>query len=73
MTALISYVLGSSGSIHKEQADTYADDTINITDVTTLISYILGSDWPVVEPVYTVVGTANLFEVDWDPTTYPTK
>ena len=66
VSALINYLLGG-GNIYVEQADTYWDDAINIKDVTTLINYLLGNPWPVVEPVYTVVGTANLFEVDWDP------
>ena len=66
VTALINYLLGG-GKIYEEQADTYWDDAINIKDVTTLINYLLGNPWPVVEPVYTVVGTANLFEADWDP------
>ena len=66
VTALINYLLGG-GNIHEELADTYWDDAINIKDVTTLINYLLGNPWPVVEPVYTVVGTANLFEADWDP------
>ena len=66
VSALINYLLGG-GNIYVEQADTYWDDAINIKDVTTLINYLLGNPWPVVEPVYTVVGTANLFEADWDP------
>ena len=47
--------------------DRYPDDAIKISDVTTLIDYLLGASWPVVEPVYTVVGTPNLFEAEWDP------
>ena len=66
VTALNDYLLGQ-GTIHEEQADTYADDAIKISDVTTLIDYLLGASWPVVEPVYTVVGTPNLFEAEWDP------
>ena len=66
VTALNDYLLGQ-GTIHEEQADTYADDAIKISDVTTLIDYLLGANWPVVEPVYTVVGTPNLFEAEWDP------
>ena len=37
---------------------------LNIADVTTLIDYLLSGSWP--EPVYTVVGTPNLFESEWD-------
>lgn len=55
-----------TGSIRVEQADTYGDDAINITDVTTLIDHLMGGSWPVVEPVYTMIGTANLFESEWD-------
>jgi hypothetical protein len=66
VTALNDFLLGK-GTIHEEQADTYADDHISIKDVTTLIDYLLGANWPVVEPVYTVVGTPNLFEAEWDP------
>jgi len=40
-----------TGSIRVEQADTYGDDAINITDVTTLIDHLMGGSWPVVEPV----------------------
>ncbi len=37
------------------------------------INYLLGNPWPVVEPVYTVVGTANLFESEWDPNYLPNE
>lgn len=65
VSSLIDYLLGG-GNIHEEQADTYSDDAINIADVSALIDHLLGTPWPVVEPVYTVVGTANLFESEWD-------
>ena len=66
VTALIDYLLGN-GKIYERQADTYGDDAINIADVSALIDHLLGKDWPVVEPVYTVIGTPNLFGSEWDP------
>ena len=65
VTDLVDYLLGGT-TIHLEQADTYGDDNITIADVTALVDYLLGEPWPVVEPVYTVVGTVNLMESDWD-------
>ena len=62
---LIDYLLGN-GCVFEPQGDTYDDDKIDIADVTALADYLLSGNWPVVEPVYTVVGTANLFESDWD-------
>ena len=65
VAVLIDYLLGD-GIVFEAQADTYDDDTINVADVTALVDYLLSGTWPVVEPVYTVVGTPNLFESDWD-------
>ena len=62
---LIDYLLGDR-IVFEPQADTYDDDRIDIADVTALADYLLHGTWPVVEPVFTVVGTANLFESDWD-------
>ena len=66
VTNFIAYLLDNSNIIYKEQADTYGDEAINITDVTSLITYLMSGSWPVVEHVYTVVGTYNLFGEDWD-------
>ena len=49
-------------------ADTYCDDAIDVKDVMAVVNYVLGTPYPVVEPVYTVIGTPNLFEAEWDPT-----
>ena len=45
VTALISYLLGGSGSgINLSNADVNSDGDINIMDVTTLISSLLGGN-----------------------------
>jgi hypothetical protein len=65
VTALIDYLLNTEGSaISLSNADCNLDASINISDVTVLIDYLLSGSWP--EPVYTVVGTPNLFESEWD-------
>ena len=65
VTALIDYLLkGDASVINLAAADCDLDGKVNISDVTCLISFLLSGNWP--EPVYTVVGTANLFESDWD-------
>ncbi len=65
VTALIDYLLkGDASVINLAAADCDLDGKVNISDVTCLISFLLNGAWP--EPVYTVVGTANLFESEWD-------
>ena len=65
VTALIDYLLnGDASVINPDAADCNLDASINISDVTVLIDYLLSGSWP--EPVYTVVGTPNLFESEWD-------
>ena len=65
VTALINYVLKGDGSaISLSNADCNQEGNIDINDVTALIDYLLSGSWP--EPVYTVVGTPNLFESEWD-------
>ena len=63
VTALIDLLLGG-GAISNPATDCNQDGNLNIADVTTLIDYLLSGSWP--EPVYTVVGTPNLFESEWD-------
>ena len=65
VTALIDYLLKTEGSaVSLSNADCNTDGNVNVADVTTLIDYLLSGTWP--EPVYTVVGTPNLFESEWD-------
>ena len=65
VTDLIDYLLkGDASFINPDAADCNLDGDISINDVSALIDYLLKGTWP--EPVYTVVGTANLFESDWD-------
>ena len=63
VTALIDLLLGG-GAISNPATDCNQDGDVNIADVSTLIDYLLSGSWP--EPVYTVVGTPNLFESEWD-------
>ena len=65
VTALIDYLLNAEGSaISLSNADCNTEGNVNVADVTTLIDYLISGSWP--EPVYTVVGTPNLFESEWD-------
>ena len=62
---LIDYLLSSNVSgINMSGADCDLDGDVSVSDVSVLIDYLLNGNWP--EPVYTVVGTANLFESEWD-------
>ena len=62
VTALINILLINQAA--PTAADCDQNGKVNISDVTCLINFLQSGTWP--EPVYTVVGTANLFESDWD-------
>ena len=61
-TALLNILMSNQAA--PAAADCDLDGNVNISDVTCLINFLLSGTWP--EPVYTVVGTANLFESEWD-------
>ena len=69
VAALINYLLnGNDEGIDLLAADCDLSGEIKINDVTTLINFLLSGNWPEPEEmVYTVAGTYNLFEADWDP------
>ena len=48
------------------RGDVDRDGNVTISDVTTLIDYLLSGSWPVEEMVYTVVGPADIFGSDWN-------
>ena len=48
------------------RGDVDRDGNVTISDVTTLIDFLLSGSWPVEEMVYTVVGPADIFGSDWN-------
>ncbi|MBQ9555386.1 MAG: leucine-rich repeat protein [Muribaculaceae bacterium] len=46
VTALIDYLLGSTGNISVQAADADLDNRVSIDDVTALIDYLLSGRWP---------------------------
>lgn len=71
LTAMINYlVYGTPVSDGAAICDDLESTAVTMDDLTALINYLVYGTWPaepVVEHVYTVAGTENLFGSNWNP------